>query len=58
LETMDTEEAVTILKILPPSLSAKMFRYLQVDQAAALLMEIPPDNFKGIVEKLDKNKNH
>jgi magnesium transporter len=53
LEIMDEEEAVEILKTLPPSLSARIFPHLQLSQAAALLQEVPPDTFKQIVENLE-----
>ncbi|GBD39389.1 Magnesium transporter MgtE [bacterium HR37] len=53
LETMDEEEAVEILKALPPSLSAQIFRYLEVHYAAKLLKEAPPDTFKEIVSRLE-----
>lgn len=53
LETMDEEEAVEILKALPPSLSAQIFRYLEVHYAAKLLKEAPPDTSKEIVSRLE-----
>ena len=53
LESMSEEEAVSVLKALPPSLSAKAFPFLQVTYAAALLRGIPPSLFNEIVEKLD-----
>jgi magnesium transporter len=53
LETMDEEEAVEILKALPTSLSAQIFRYLEVHYAAKLLKEAPPDTFKEIVSRLE-----
>jgi magnesium transporter len=52
LETMGEKEAVEILKTLPPSISAKIFRHLQVNHAAALLAEVPPNTFKEIVENI------
>ena len=53
LETMEEEEALSVLRALPPSLSAQAFKYLHVRHAAALLREVSPDLFKQIVEKLD-----
>ena len=53
LETMDEEEAILILKTLPPDLTADVCKHLNVDQAALLLREVPSETFKGIVEKLD-----
>jgi magnesium transporter len=53
LETMSEEEAVLVLKALPPSLSAQAFPCLQVNYAAALLKEIPPSLFGQIIDKLD-----
>jgi len=52
LETMDEDEAIEILKNLPPSVSVKIFHNLQVNYAAALLTEIPTNTFKEIVENL------
>jgi len=52
LETMEEEEAVEILKNLPPSLSSKIFPHLQVNHAAALLREVPSNTFIEIVENL------
>ena len=52
LETMDEDEAIEILKNLPPSVSVKIFHNLQVNYAAALLKEIPTNTFKEIVENL------
>ncbi len=52
LETMDEDEAIEILKNLPPSVSVKIFHNLQVNFAAALLKEIPTDIFTEIVENL------
>jgi magnesium transporter len=52
LETMDEDEAIEILKNLPPSVSIKIFSNLQVNYAAALLKEIPTNTFKEIVENL------
>ena len=53
LETMDEDEAISILKALPPSLTAEVCKHLNVDQAAHLLCEVPNETFEGIVEKLD-----
>ncbi len=52
LETMDEDEAIEILKNLPPPVSVKIFQNLQVNYAAALLKEIPTDTFREIVENL------
>lgn len=52
LETMDEDEAIEILKNLPPAVSIKIFSNLQVNYAAALLKEIPTNTFKEIVENL------
>lgn len=52
LETMDEDEAIVILKNLPPSVSVKIFHNLQVSYAAALLKEIPKDTFREIVENM------
>ncbi len=52
LETMDEDEAIEILKHLPPAVSTKIFSNLQVNYAAALLKEIPASTFKEVVEGL------
>jgi magnesium transporter len=52
LETMHEDEAIEILKNLPPSVSVKILHNLQVNYAAALLKEIPTSTFKEIVENL------
>lgn len=53
LETMDEEEAVQILTVLPSSVSVKIFNRLQVEQAAELLKKVPPETFKEIVERME-----
>lgn len=53
LEAMEEEEAIFILKTLPTSLTANVCKHLNVDQAAHLLSEVPPETFEGIVGKLD-----
>ena len=53
LETMDEEEAILILKSLPPELTAEVCKHLNVDQAARLLVDVPGEKIRGIVEKLD-----
>lgn len=53
LESMSDEEAVAVLKALPPVLSAQAFPHLQSRYAAALLKEISPELFSQIVERLD-----
>ncbi len=53
LESMGVEEAIGVLKSLPPTLSAQTVPYLQMGYAAALLNEIPPEICRNIVEKLD-----
>jgi magnesium transporter len=57
LETMEEEEAISVLKALPLSLSAEAFRHLQASYAGALLKEVPPDLFKQVVEKLDPQQS-
>jgi magnesium transporter len=49
---MDEDEAIEILKNLPPAVSTKIFSNLQVNYAAALLKEIPASTFKEVVESL------
>lgn len=53
LETMDEEDAILILKTLPPSLTADVCKHLNVDLAANLLSEVPPETFKEIISMLD-----
>lgn len=50
---MPEGEAIKILTTPPPSLSAGVFKNLQVNQAAALLKEVPKDTFREIVKHLD-----
>lgn len=53
LEAMDEEDAVNVLKALPVALSAEAFPHLQVNHAVALLKEVPPQIFNGIIERID-----
>jgi len=53
LETMDETEALNVLRILPPPLSAQVFPYLQVAHAASFLKDLSPELFRAIVERLD-----
>ncbi|MBI3313998.1 MAG: hypothetical protein HYZ83_07165, partial [Candidatus Omnitrophica bacterium] len=53
LETLDQDEAVSVLKSLPPVLSAEAFPYLQAGHAAGLLKQTSPEFFKVIMEKLE-----
>src|SRR3989338_2740507 len=53
LEAMPEADAVSVLKSIPPSLTAQAFPHLQVNYAAALLTSIPSHLIKSIVEKLD-----
>jgi magnesium transporter len=53
LETMDEAEALTVLKALPPALSAQAFRFLEISHLSALVRQVPPDLFKEIVHRLE-----
>ncbi len=53
LETMEEEEALLILKTLPPSLTANVCKHLNVAQAAQLLQEVPQEILSAIVENLE-----
>ncbi|MDP3919430.1 MAG: magnesium transporter [Candidatus Omnitrophota bacterium] len=53
LEAMDEDEALEILRALPPHLSAKAVRHLPNDLAARLLEDLPQDKLKAIVDGLD-----
>ncbi len=53
LETMDEQEAVDILTVLPASICVSIFNRLQIEQAAVLLEKIPTETFKEIVEKME-----
>ena len=53
LETMNMNEAVSVLNALPPSLVAQAFRYLQPRYSADLIKGVPASLFKQIVERLD-----
>jgi len=56
LETMSSEEAVTVLSSLPPSMVATALNYLNDAYAAVLLEKIPPSTFKHIGNRLDAQK--
>ncbi|MGH8016580.1 MAG: magnesium transporter MgtE N-terminal domain-containing protein, partial [Candidatus Zixiibacteriota bacterium] len=49
IEAMSEEEALIILKALPPSLAADVFSHLDVNTASALLEMFPSDLFNEIV---------
>lgn len=53
LETMPEEDAILILKELPPTLTSKAFRYLQVGYAANLLKDVSPELFNSILSYLE-----
>jgi len=53
LETLSEEDAVNVLKALPPDLSSTAFPHLSASYAAALLKEVPKELFNQIVERLD-----
>ncbi len=53
LETMDEEEAIKILTILPASMSSSIFRRLPTELAASLLEKVPPETFIEIAEKME-----
>ncbi len=53
LETVVEEDAIAIVKALPPHLSAKAFPYLQDHLAAVIMRELPTELFHQIAEKLD-----
>lgn len=53
LEAMSEEEAISVLRALPNSLSAKVFPLLQTTYAATLIKELPPTQFREILLKLD-----
>ncbi len=53
LETMDENEAINVIKSLPPSLSAHVFPLLPVSYAATLLKEVSNDHLKIIIETMD-----
>jgi len=52
LDVMDLEDALSVLKALPPSLVAEAFKHLQASHAANLLKDVPSHLFKEVVEKL------
>jgi len=53
LEAMDTADAITVLKNLPPNISANVVRHLQVDQAVSFLQGASPELFREITSKLE-----
>ncbi len=53
LETMAENEAVEVLKALPPQLAVRAIRHLQVSYAAALLKDAEPELFQTIFIALE-----
>ena len=53
LETMDADEATTVLKAVPPALAAGACRHLPAHHAAVLLKEASPRLFRAVVERLE-----
>ncbi|NIP30216.1 MAG: magnesium transporter [Candidatus Dadabacteria bacterium] len=53
LEAMERSQAVQVLSELPPSISAKIFKHLQVDYASELLKSVSSETLKEIVGNLD-----
>lgn len=53
LEAMDEDQALEILRSLPPHLSTKVVRHLPDSLAARLLEDLPREMLKEIVEGLD-----
>jgi magnesium transporter len=53
LETMELQEAASVLKELPPSLLAQVFRYLPARLVTDLVKEVPRHLFRQILERLD-----
>ncbi len=56
LEAMTEEEATEVLEGLPPGLSARIFPYLQVSYAAALLRDAEPALIHSVVRTLDPKR--
>lgn len=56
LETMGSEEAVEVLKSLPPSMAATAVNYLNDAYAAVLLEKIPSSVFRSIGNRIDSQK--
>jgi len=52
LETISSEEAVDVLKNLPPSLTAEAFRHINDAYAAILLQKLPQSVFRKVVNNL------
>ncbi len=57
LESLGEDEALNILKELPPELAAKIFPHLELTAAAALLKNIPANLLPPIVEKLEPQQS-
>ncbi|MDP3980916.1 MAG: magnesium transporter [Chlamydiota bacterium] len=53
LETMDEEDAIELLKVLPPSLASKIFQNLHDVYAADLLQALPQHHLEKIVSELN-----
>lgn len=53
LETMDEDDALRVLEVLPSELSVEIFPHLQPHFAASLLKGLPPETVGPLAEKLD-----
>jgi len=56
IEIMDEQQALIILKTLPPGLAAEVFSHLEVHIASSLLGLLPSEVFNEIVPKLDADR--
>lgn len=56
IETMDEQEALIILKALPPGLATEVFAHLEVNIASSLLGLLPSELFNEIVPRLESHK--
>lgn len=56
IETMNEDDALVVLKALPPTLVTKMFPHLQVSIASALLSKFPSGLFNEVIPKLEANQ--
>ncbi len=56
LETIDSDEAVEVLKVIPPTMVVEIIQHLNDAYCALLMEKLPASNFKKIVNSLDVQK--
>jgi len=57
LETIDAEQAINILNVLPTAMVVQIFNHLNDAYCAVLLEKVPPATFEQIINNLDFQKS-